>query len=408
MKCDEQLMRILIYTHPFPPIVGGAERYILLLAEGLSTLIGQGPIEVIVATATPADGFDDSKLGFRVVRQPSLLKLTKLVHQADIVQLAGPCFLPLFIAWLIKKPVIIEHHGYPPVCPNGLLFYEPTKTVCPGHFLARHYAECLRCNGANSSRFDSLRKLLLTFPRRWLCQHADANIPITRHVHQRLALPRSRVIYYGIPEETAGTESQLHAIRSSTEDDVCFAYIGRLVSLKGLSLILQAVKNLQAAGYHFHVKFVGDGPDRGKLESEVERLGLEEYVEFTGFLTGNLFRVAVEKISAVLMPSIWEETAGLAAIEQMMRGKLVIASDIGGLGEVVGDCGLRFPAGNLEALTQCMRTVLDNPGIIQLKGEAARRRAQNRFSQHRMVREHLELYSQLLKSGDIGSADIGI
>ena len=284
------------------------------------------------------------------------------------------------------------------MCPNGLLFYEPTKTVCPGHFLAHHYAECLRCNGVNSGRFDSLRKLSLTFPWRRLCQHADANIAITRHVHQRLELPRSRIIYYGIPEETAGTDSERVRFGPQLKVISALHILADSVSLKGLSLILQAVKNLQVAGYRFHVKFVGDGPDRRELESEVERLGLEEYVEFTGFLTGNLFRAAVEKISAVLMPSIWEETAGLAAIEQMMRGKLVIASDIGGLGEVVGDCGLRFPAGNLEALTQCMRTVLDNPGIIELKGEAARRRARNRFSQHRMVREHLALYSQLLKS----------
>jgi glycogen synthase len=42
------------------------------------------------------------------------------------------------------------------------------------------------------------------------------------------------------------------------------------------------------------------------------------------------------------MPSVWEETAGLSAIEQMMRGRLVIASRIAGLGEMVGDAGSRF------------------------------------------------------------------
>ena len=46
----------------------------------------------------------------------------------------------------------------------------------------------------------------------------------------------------------------------------------------------------------------------------------------------------------VVMPSQWEETAGLAAIEQMMRGGVVIASDIGGLGEVVSEAGLRYKA----------------------------------------------------------------
>jgi len=178
--------------------------------------------------------------------------------------------------------------------------------------------------------------------------------------------------------------------------------VGRLVSLKGLPLILQAAKRLQVAGYDFHIKFVGDGPERAELESLAEKLGLGGTVEFTGFLTGDLLQMKAKELSAVLMPSVWEETAGLAAIEQMMRGKLVIASDIGGLGEIVNSCGLLFPPGNLEALTQCMRTVLDHPEIVELKGQVARRRAVDLFSQSIMVREHMELYSRLLRSSDAG------
>jgi glycosyltransferase involved in cell wall biosynthesis len=73
----------------------------------------------------------------------------------------------------------------------------------------------------------------------------------------------------------------------------------------------------------------------------------------------------------------------------------VIASDIGGLGEVVDGCGLRFPAGSTEALAQCMRTVLDHPEVIVRNGDAARPRALGLFSQRRMVKEHFDLYCQL-------------
>ena len=51
----------------------------------------------------------------------------------------------------------------------------------------------------------------------------------------------------------------------------------------------------------------------------------------TGFLRGHAFVNALQDVNVVVMPSMWEETAGLAAIEQMMRGRLVIAADIGGL-----------------------------------------------------------------------------
>lgn len=83
----------------------------------------------------------------------------------------------------------------------------------------------------------------------------------------------------------------------------------------------------------------------------------------------------------------------------MMRGKLVIASNIGGLGEVVDDSGLRFPAGDVDALTGCMRTVLDHPEIVAQKGQAAKDRALKHFSQHRMLKDHIELYAQLLSPG---------
>jgi glycosyltransferase involved in cell wall biosynthesis len=163
---------------------------------------------------------------------------------------------------------------------------------------------------------------------------------------------------------------------------------------------LEAAKKLKLAGYNFRLKFVGDGPERRELESIAEKLGLAKYVEFTGFITGPAFQITMNEVAAVLMPSVWEETAGLAAIEQMMRGKLVIASDIGGLGEVVDGCGLRFPAGSSEALAQCMRRVLDHPEIVELNGKAALRRALDLFSQPRMVKEHFELYRQLTTSFD--------
>src|SRR6266513_1991198 len=202
-------MKVLIYTHPFAPIVGGVESHVLLLAQGLSGLADSNTIDITVTTPTPAGDFDDSKLAFRVVRQPNLRDLVSLIWKTDVIQLVGPCFFPLLLGWILRKPVVVEHHGYPPVCPNGLLFHEPTKTVCPGHFLARRYSECLRCNAINEGWFNSLRMLLLTFPRRWLCQRVAANTPITVHVQKRLELPRSRVIYYGIPDAPLDAQSQI-------------------------------------------------------------------------------------------------------------------------------------------------------------------------------------------------------
>jgi glycosyltransferase involved in cell wall biosynthesis len=149
------------------------------------------------------------------------------------------------------------------------------------------------------------------------------------------------------------------------------------------------------------LKFIGDGPQRLELQSMVRDLQLDTAVEFVGFASGNHLRDELKDVSALIMPSIWEETAGLAAIEQMMRGKLVIASDIGGLGEVVGDAGLKCIAGDATSLADCMKRVLDQPDIVEVMGEAARVRALSIFQQDGMVDAYLKLYQDLFRSGRV-------
>jgi len=96
---------------------------------------------------------------------------------------------------------------------------------------------------------------------------------------------------------------------------------------------------------------------------------------------------------------VCEETAGLAAIEQMMRGRLVIASKIGGLAEVVDDAGLQFPPGNAEALADCMRSVMQDASIIDSIGPKARARALKLFLRARMVEEHAVEYRRFVRAG---------
>src|SRR5580700_7563566 len=166
-------MRILIYSHAFAPKIGGVETYVMLLAQGLarvSTPAAGETVQVTVATPTAGDGMDDAALPFRVVRRPGFFALLKLFWEADVIHLAGPSFLPMLMGLALRKPVVVEQHGYQAVCPNGLLLYEPTKTICPGHFIARRFKKCLGCNAKNDGWAKSTTKLLLTIPRRWACQ----------------------------------------------------------------------------------------------------------------------------------------------------------------------------------------------------------------------------------------------
>jgi glycosyltransferase involved in cell wall biosynthesis len=120
---------------------------------------------------------------------------------------------------------------------------------------------------------------------------------------------------------------------------------------------------------------------------------------FTGFLHGSALEEEMRGVTALVMPSVWEETGGLAAIEQMARGRPVIAADVGGLGEVVGDAGLKFRAGDAAGLAACMRQVLEAPQLAARLGRLGRARAVRMFALERMVEDHRRIVAQIALGG---------
>jgi len=374
------------------------ETIVLSLARGLCELrnvAGIPEFEVTLVTQTAAKGFDDGALPFRTVRQPGFAQLWRLIRGADVVHMAGPAFAALLLCFLGRRPAVVEHHGYQAICPNGLLLHQPDRQICSGHFQAGRFGECIRCQASEISRIRSWANLLLMFPRNFFVRRAAANIAVTQHVEKRLALPHARVVYHGIENslELAPTAQA----GEGTGAKICFACVGRLVPEKGIALLLQAACNLKKAGYSFEVRLIGDGPERPRLETLIARDHLEECVRITGYLTGEALAAALAEVRVVVMPSIWEETAGLAAMEQMMRGRLVIASEIGGLGEVVGEAALRFSAGDADALAACMRKVLQDPALIDTLGCRARGRAVPLFARGRMVESHAGIYREAMR-----------
>jgi glycosyltransferase involved in cell wall biosynthesis len=395
MRAANSKLKILIYGEYFLPVVGGVQTSMNLLARGLVEWNSrthrdnvESEITVTVVIGTAADGMDDSVFPYRVVRRPGFWRLASLIRDADVIHIAGPCLLPMAIGWLIGKPVVVEHHGYQAICPNGLLFQQPVERVCPGHFVRSDYGECLRCCSVTEGQARGLRSLLLTFSRYWLSKRVAVNIAITNYVATRLALPRTQTVYYGIEVQdsncTIGAPPALSRLR--------IAYVGRLVPEKGLPVLLQATKLLKNAGAAFEVKLIGDGPARSGLEKLAETLDVKGLVQFTGDLRDSDLDQAVRNVAVVVMPSVWEETAGLSAIEHMMRGRVVIAADIGGLSEVVGEAGLKFAPGDSKALAACIRKVIDNPTLAISLGLMARERAAHLFKLRSMIDGHVSLY----------------
>ena len=389
-------MKLLLYSHSFAPRVGGVETIVLSLARGLAelrTVDNRPRFELTLVTETSAGDFDERSLAFPVVREPSALALKRLIDAADVIHLAGPALLPLFLAWLSRKPVVLEHHGYQSICPNGLLLHQPDGSLCPGHFQAGHYGRCVRCQAAEMSWPKSFAQLLLMFPRNMLARTVACNIAVSRHVAERIALPKSRVVYHGV--ESAGRPEIADAEIVPMHGKLRFAYVGRLVAEKGLPVLLQAAGILRQENQEFELLVIGDGPQRALLEALLERAGIGDRVRFTGQLEGPALAEALGSVHVVVMPSVWEETAGLAAMEHMMRGRPVIASEIGGLRETVGDAGLMCQPGSSEDLARCMREVLHDRALLPALGRKGRERARSLFLRERMIAEHAHIYRSL-------------
>src|ERR1700719_934208 len=313
-------MNLLIYSHYFAPCVGGVESIVHSLADGIAkllTLAGDRELNVTLVTETPAGSCDDTKFPFRVVRCPGIIRLWQLLRSSDVIHSAGPAFLPMVLACVARKPFVIEHHGYQATCPNGLFVHQPDRAICPGYFQAGRYGECFRCLRSEfSSGWTAAKLLAIMFPRHWLSRAAVTNIAVTKHVDSRQKLPHTRVVYHGIETPLPG--------RSTPSQKLCIAYVGRLVPEKGVPILLDAAKILKAEGRSFEIRIIGDGSARPNLEEQIQREQLQSHISITGFLTGDAFTHALQDVSVVVMPSTWEETAGLAAIEQMLRGRLVI------------------------------------------------------------------------------------
>jgi len=385
-------MRVLIYTHVFAPKIGGVETVVMSLATGLAGLKecdGTLSARVVVVTPTQRGAFDDESLPFLMVRQPSLREVTRLIRATDVVHLAGPAFLPLLAALLLRKPVVVEHHGFQAICPNGQLLHEPTQRPCPGHFMAGRHGECIQCN-ARGGLLRSLWMWFLTFPRRWLCTRVQGNITPTKWLSTLLQLPRMTTVHHGLPTEVDGDLPPV----SSTPAAV--AFMGRLVGTKGVDVLLRAASRLKIKGREFTLRIIGDGPERSRLEAQSQALNLTDRVKFLGYQPDAKVGEALAGVEVLVAPSLAGEVFGLVALENMMRGILPIVPEGGALAEVVGDTGLLFPAGDDEALARCLEKVLGSSDCALTARQRTQARAMECFTERGMVVRHLTVYRKLM------------
>jgi len=170
---------------------------------------------------------------------------------------------------------------------------------------------------------------------------------------------------------------------------------GRLVSTKGARVLLDAAKILCERGEEFSVVFIGDGPERAKLEAMATQPPLLGRVRFAGKLRQADLETELERATVVVVPSLGGEVFGMVVAENMQRGIPVMASDLGSFMEVIGDAGIAFHVGEARELAGNLQELLQSPPKGRKLGEKSKQRAETQFSLRMMISKHTMVYRQV-------------
>jgi glycosyltransferase involved in cell wall biosynthesis len=122
--------------------------------------------------------------------------------------------------------------------------------------------------------------------------------------------------------------------------------------------------------------------------------------QFLGQVSGGALAETIRRAAMIVVPSQWYENCPMSVLEAMGYGKAVIASDIGGIPELVvhGETGLLFPPGDRDALTQCLVELNKNAMLQERYGAAGRARIERNFSLTKHNSALLRLYQNVLES----------
>jgi len=171
--------------------------------------------------------------------------------------------------------------------------------------------------------------------------------------------------------------------------------VALLTPVKGIPHLLEALAQLRKKRDDFVLDIVGDGPNRAEYEELTRKLGLQGIVHFHGLKTKQEVAEFMKQCDIFVLPSLFE-TFGAVLIEALACGKPVIASQIGGPGEIVTDeVGRLVPPGDSEALARTLDYMLDHYG--EFSSEVLVRYAQERFSYQAVGRKLDQLYRSVLR-----------
>jgi glycosyltransferase involved in cell wall biosynthesis len=322
------LPKILIYSAPFYPLMGGMERYAEDLASGLTEL----GCQIQLATRTPAGPQSDAeRFSFPVRRISGYDALARAMLISDLTLFVGFTFFDVMLGALLLRRMILTHHGP----------YSPA---------------------------DDTRRFSAGAVKRWLCRFFR-NISVSHNLASRLA-GEHLVIHNCYRDD-------LFRKGANSRPEGSFVFVGRLVSDKGVHLLINSFARVHDERPRVRLTIVGDGPERDALTELAASLKCRDAVTFAGCQPAEMVAQIVAAHQCQVVPSIGNESFGIAALEGLAAGCEVIVTRQGGLPEAVGAFGWIVET-SVDGLCTAMKAVLAGesrrlePGISEYLQEHAR------------------------------------
>jgi len=307
-------MNILIHSYVFAPSIGGIERVSEVLCRQFASL---GHRVTLVTQTTANTDQPTGDYPFKIFRNPTWRQWIQLARQNDVL-------------W-------------------------QNNISLPGLLLSRSFLPAVITMQTWLGNHPEARNWKISVKRQ--CHRLGAGVAISSAI--AATMPGTPTI---IPNPFDADSFQENPQRTEIAQRQLL-FVGRLVSDKGVDLLLEALA-LMPLATRPSLTVVGDGPERSRLQAQAKRTLQPNQVTFLGTLEGQQLQAQYHRHAIVVIPSRWPEPFGVVALEAIASGCLVVAAKHGGLSEAVGPCGLLVPPNNAPELAKALERISDDPTIV--------------------------------------------
>ncbi|NWG14979.1 MAG: glycosyltransferase family 4 protein [Acidobacteria bacterium] len=192
--------------------------------------------------------------------------------------------------------------------------------------------------------------------------------------------------------------TEFSPIDSPRADRFVIGYAGRLITDKGLDLLLRALARLTGS---WCAVILGSGPERERLGVLAQQLNIQTRVDFKAWLPSAQLPAFYRALDVLVLPSRsqrnWQEQFGRTLVEAMACGVPVVGSTCGEIPNVIGDAGLIFPEEDAAALSAQLQRLQQDAALRQRLAQRGRQRVLDHFTQAQVARRTVDVYRRLMR-----------